>query len=133
VHRQIPAYAGEVARWAPSHNGNGNGHARHLPAVDWPDEPFTGVACILTTVADGAGDWLRAGQALQRVLLRAASEGGVAAAFHPQALEVSELREFIRVRFAAGDHPQLMLRLGHAQDQSFNRPQSLSANPGHAS
>jgi hypothetical protein len=66
---------------------------------------------LLTTRTDRRADWLRAGQALQRILLRATAEE-VSAAFHTQALEVPELREFIRVRFSDGAHPQMLLRLG---------------------
>jgi hypothetical protein len=80
-----------------------------------PGEPRrdvgTGVVALLTTREDGRADWVRAGQALQRVLPRAGA-AGVSAAFHAQALEVSELREFIRVRFSDGAHPQMLLRLG---------------------
>lgn len=68
---------------------------------------------LLVTGADTLADWLRAGQALQRVLLRA-TESGLSVALHSQAFEVPELREFIRARFCAGGHPQLLLRLGVA-------------------
>ncbi|KAB2352258.1 Acg family FMN-binding oxidoreductase [Actinomadura rudentiformis] len=144
VHQRTPSYAGELARWAPAPGnprregvhegaypkeaphtephfpgrdfarGHGWGTAAEERPVDWPDEPVTGVACVLTTKGDEAEDWLRAGQALQRVLLRASVEEDVSAAFHTQALEIPELREFIRTRFCAGEHPQLVLRLGAA-------------------
>lgn len=71
----------------------------------------TGVVAVLTTGRDVRPDWVRAGQALQRVLLDATAHGA-AAAFHTQALEVPELREFIRRRFCDGGYPQMVLRLG---------------------
>ncbi|MFG2006234.1 Acg family FMN-binding oxidoreductase [Spirillospora sp. NPDC048911] len=144
VHRLTPSYAGELARWAPAPGnprregvhesaypketphtephfpgrdfarGHGWGAAAGEESGGWPDGPVTGVACILTTKGDEAQDWLRAGQALQRVLLRASVEADISAAFHTQALEIPELREFIRTRFCAGEHPQLVLRLGAA-------------------
>jgi nitroreductase len=70
-----------------------------------------GVAALLTTPDDRAADWVRAGQALQRILL-AAGTCGVAAALHSQPLEFGWLREFVRTRLSAGGYPQLVLRLG---------------------
>jgi hypothetical protein len=56
-------------------------------------------------------DWVNAGQALQRILLTAAT-CGVAAALHSQPLERARLREFIRTQLSDGAYPQLVLRLG---------------------
>jgi nitroreductase len=142
VQRSIPAYMAEAARWAPrpgTARADGvHEHAYprrphrtdpHFPMRDYargqgwgadqPDgsaEPdndlVTGVVALLTTPDDRRTDWLRAGQALQRLLLRATADE-VSAAFHTQALEVPELREFIRGRFCGGGHPQMLLRLGH--------------------
>ena len=67
--------------------------------------------CLLATSANEPADWVAAGQALQRVLLRAAA-CGVAAALHSQPLELPQLRDFIRVQLAARAHPQLIIRLG---------------------
>jgi hypothetical protein len=137
THRQNPAYLAEMARWAPR-PGSGRSDGVHEDA--YPRDPehtdpyfaerdfargqgwgllgddqqdTTGVVALLTTDADERTDWLRAGQALQRVLLRAA-EDEVSAAFHTQALEVPELREFIRVRHCDGAYPQMIVRLGVA-------------------
>jgi nitroreductase len=74
-------------------------------------ERFPGVVCLLATSANEPADWVVAGQALQRVLLRAAS-CGMAAALHSQPLEVPQLRDFIRVELAARAHPQMIIRLG---------------------
>jgi hypothetical protein len=78
---------------------------------------------LLTTGSDRRADWLRAGQGLQRILLRAA-EDGVSAAFHTQALEIPELREFARTRFCDGAYPQMIVRLGVADREirSVRRP-----------
>jgi len=72
-----------------------------------------GVVCLLTTAGDRPVDWVNAGQALQRILLTAAT-CGVAAALHSQPLERARLREFIRAQLADGSYPQLVLRLGTA-------------------
>ncbi|MFK0156118.1 Acg family FMN-binding oxidoreductase [Streptomyces sp. NPDC090493] len=73
----------------------------------------TGSVLVLSTAGDGRADWLRAGQALQRVLLYAAARDAVAA-FHTQPLEVPALRAEVRAWFTPGRFPQMVLRLGHA-------------------
>lgn len=77
----------------------------------WP--PGTGLAVLLTTRNDTPQDWLRAGQALQRVLLHATVRW-TAAAFHTQPLEIPWLRAQVRTTIARGEFPQMILRLGHA-------------------
>ncbi|MFL6054289.1 MAG: Acg family FMN-binding oxidoreductase [Actinoallomurus sp.] len=141
VQAMDPAYAAEVARWAPPPPGGERlGSVQetvHAPGPHHADPHFaardfargrgwgvvggerreaTGVVAVLTTSGDDRADWLRAGQALQRVLLRA-SEDDVSAAFHTQVLQVPELREFVRTRFCDGMYPQMMMRLGVADDE----------------
>nr|BFE79349.1 hypothetical protein GCM10020093_019500 [Planobispora longispora] len=60
-----------------------------------------GVVALLTTAGDEREHWLAAGQGLQRALLFA-SAYGVRATFHTQALELDQLREFIRGRLCSG-------------------------------
>jgi nitroreductase len=74
-------------------------------------ERSSGVVCLLATSANEPADWVVAGQALQRVLLRATA-CGVATALHSQPLELPQLRDFIRVQLAARAHPQMIIRLG---------------------
>ncbi|WP_235558520.1 Acg family FMN-binding oxidoreductase, partial [Sphaerimonospora mesophila] len=76
-----------------------------------PEAASAGVVAVLTTAGDVREHWLAAGQALQRVLLRASAHG-VSAAFHTQALEFSHLREFLRQELLSGEHPQMIMRLG---------------------
>ncbi|WP_033423985.1 Acg family FMN-binding oxidoreductase [Actinomadura flavalba] len=131
---RVPALARELARWAPapgSSRADGvhpgaypAAPARtepHFPARDFArgrawgaaDDPGdgTGAVLLLTTTGDDPADWLRAGQALQRVLLRAA-DAGLAAAFHTQALELDDLRAFLERHFTGGAHAQMLLRVG---------------------
>jgi nitroreductase len=79
---------------------------------DQPMATETGVVALLTTGSDSRADWLRAGQALQAVLLHAAA-AGAAAAFHTQALEYPQLRDFIRAQLCSGEFPQMVMRLGY--------------------
>ena len=73
----------------------------------------TGTVAVLATPYDSRTDWLRAGQALQRVLLHAAAHD-VMAAFHTQPLELPSLRADIRTHLVGGQYPQVVLRLGRA-------------------
>jgi hypothetical protein len=67
---------------------------------------------LLTTDHDAAADWLRAGRALQRVLLEATA-AGVSVSFLNQPLEIPELRAAVRRLVGVEGAPQLLLRLGY--------------------
>jgi nitroreductase len=86
----------------------GRGIAR-LPSGGAPP-PAT---AVLLTPGDRRADWLRAGQALHRVLLHAASQW-VFASLHTQPLEDAAARDLIRSRLALRGHPQMLLQLGPA-------------------
>ncbi|MEU4512928.1 hypothetical protein AB0G05_25825 [Nonomuraea wenchangensis] len=73
-------------------------------------EPYPQLA-VLTTAGDGPLDWLRAGQALQRVLLVAAGRE-VSASFLNQPLDLRDMRRRADPRTTHG-HPQMILRLGY--------------------
>jgi hypothetical protein len=66
----------------------------------------------LSTRGDTAADWLAAGEALQRVLLRATAAGLYASYFN-QPIELSDLRTRLRQTLGETGHPQLMFRLGY--------------------
>jgi hypothetical protein len=67
---------------------------------------------VLSTPRDGTAEWLRAGEALQRVLLRATASG-LFASYFAQPIEAPELRR--RLADAIGDPgaPQVVFRLGY--------------------
>ena len=120
------AYPAEPAHTEPDFPGRdfaaGRGWGLAAPPV--AGERLSGVVCLLATGANEPPDWVAAGQALQRVLLRAAA-CGVAAALHSQPLEVPQLRDFIRLQLAARAHPQMIIRLGvtsQASPASIRRP-----------
>jgi nitroreductase len=70
---------------------------------------------VLSTPRDGKAEWFSAGEALQRVLLRATASG-LAASFFDQPIELPDLRR--RVRDVLGDPgaPQILLRLGYGRE-----------------
>lgn len=110
-HTSYPARPGRTCPYYPGRDfshGYGWGVAGFSGA---PAPRSAGVVCLLTTGADSPQDWVRAGQALQRVLLTCAT-CGVAAALHSQPLEVGWLRELVRGQVGDGAYPQLILRLG---------------------
>ena len=85
----------------------GNGFARPR-TEDFEAEPFV---VVLSTRMDGPGCQVRAGQALQRVLLTATSLG-LTASFLSQPIEVNEQRRELRRLLADGRQPQALVRLG---------------------
>ena len=88
------------------------GHGWGLPPLSSAtSHRAAGVAGLLTTAADRPADWVNAGQALQRILLTAAT-CGAAVALHSQPLELPWLREFIRIRLSDQAYPHLVLRIG---------------------
>jgi hypothetical protein len=73
------------------------------------------VLAILGTEGDRSPDWLAAGQALARVLLRARAEG-VWASFLNQPIEVPELRPRLRGAIGVDGYPQLLFRMGYGPE-----------------
>jgi len=72
---------------------------------------------VLLTPGDRRADWLRAGQALYRLLLHAASQR-VFASLHTQPLEDAVTRDLISSQLALPGHPQVLLQLGPATTSS---------------
>jgi hypothetical protein len=67
---------------------------------------------VVETEGDGAADWLRAGMALGRVLLRARTEG-VFASYLNQPIEAVGLRSRVSGAIERSGYPQLLSRLGY--------------------
>jgi hypothetical protein len=93
------AGSGQAAT-APPSTGEGSGEP---PAV----------TAVLTTATDTADDWLRAGQALNRLLLRAATRW-VFASLQSQPLESQRYREQVRDLLKLPGQPQMLLQFGRA-------------------
>ncbi len=67
---------------------------------------------VLSTPRDGKEEWIAAGEALQRILLRATA-AGLTASYLNQAVEVPELRARLRDAVGEAGLPQVMIRLGY--------------------
>jgi nitroreductase len=80
-------------------------------------EPASGESpagtAVLLTLKDGRADWLHSGQALQRLLLHAASRW-VFASLYTQPLESAQIRHMVAERLALPGFPQVLLQFGRA-------------------
>ena len=98
---------------------------RHLGLLpgSGPDGPPPAATAVLVTLGDSRADWLRAGQALHRVLAHAAT-AWVSATLHTQPLEVPAVRDLIRARLALPGVAQMLLQFGpaHSGMASPRRP-----------
>jgi nitroreductase len=92
--------------------------------------PLPAATAVLLTPGDGRADWLRAGQALHRLLAHAASEW-VFASLYSQPLEAAAIRAVIRDRLALPGAPQMLLQLGlaHTAQATARRPASDLIEP----
>ena len=92
--------------------------------------PAPAVTAVLLTPGDDEGDWLRAGQALQRLLLRAASRW-VFARLNTQPLRTTAGRTRVRDCLAAPGSPQMLLELGVSRTThpTARRPATDLAEP----
>ena len=79
------------------------------------------VLAVLGTSSDSVGDWLLAGQALQRVLLVGAREG-VQASHLNQPCQVAELRPRLREVVGVSGFPQVVLRMGYPDGHVTRAP-----------
>jgi len=79
-----------------------------------PDGCPPAATAILLTSADTRADWLRAGQALHRLLAHAATQW-VFASLHSQPLESGPTRALIRSRLGLPGAPHLLLQFGLAR------------------
>lgn len=93
-------------------------------AKDFESVTDTPALVILATEGDTPANWVAAGQALARVLLRAAVEG-VSASYLNQPIQVPPLRDTLNVLTGSARYPQVMLRMGYGP----NMPPTPRRNP----
>ncbi|MFD7292461.1 Acg family FMN-binding oxidoreductase [Streptomyces sp. NPDC059897] len=111
-HDGVPEYAfGPRARsgGAPMRDFAGRHPVRGPGTAAFEDEPNL---ALLGTAGDGPAEWLRAGQAMERVLL-VATVHGLAASVTSHALEWPDLRDLARDPLSDLGQVQMVLRLGY--------------------
>ena len=135
--RMVPGYASELALWSSRYHGSHDGvpagsrtghHVgpdsaglRQFPMGGLRQTPHPLTAgldgatlMVITTVGEGAADWLRAGEATSAVLL-AATRIGLATTVLSQAAEVADTRrQLADTVLRVPEHAQLILRVGRA-------------------
>jgi hypothetical protein len=144
LQEEDPAFRNELRTWAdrdtedaedgvPRASGGPRPPAGSLltPRQFHPDgaveRPFESepLVAMLTTHGDAPGDHLRAGLAVQRVLL-SATVLGLSASFFSQPVEVPATRAALRTLLDVRGHPQTVLRIGygHPVGRTPRRPVS---------
>lgn len=87
---------------------------RPVPARDEAAFEKTPVLALLSTYGDRPPDWVKAGQALERVLLTATAQG-LSTAMTSHALENPDLRVFVRDPVSGPGYVHMVVRLGHGE------------------
>ncbi|MEU3654352.1 nitroreductase [Streptomyces sp. NPDC032161] len=108
----IPDYAfgpGDAQEQATTRDFAGTGVLPGRARVPFEKRPQL---ALLTTSSDHSVDWLRAGQALERVLLLATLHG-VSTSFSTQPIEWPDLRWILRDPVFGSGHAQMIIRLGY--------------------
>lgn len=108
----VPDYAfgpRKRAGSAPLRDFAGRGTAPDRSYADFEERPQL---ASLSTMGDTPADWLRAGQALERVLLLATLQG-LAGSFATQPVEWPDLRWILRDPQYGAGHVHMILRLGY--------------------
>jgi nitroreductase len=87
---------------------------RDFSAGTGPDHGYEAdpLIAVLSVHSDGPREEIRAGQAMQRVLLTATAHG-LATSFLSQLVEVADIRERMRQLISGTRPPQVVLRIGH--------------------
>ncbi|GIT97492.1 nitroreductase family protein [Sulfurovum sp. TSL1] len=74
------------------------------------------ILAVLGTAGDNVADWLAAGQALEKILLSAHSQG-LQASYLNQPIQVASLRPKLQNLLSQQGFPQILLRLGFPKDE----------------
>lgn len=142
-----PAYRAELRRWTTDDPRRRDGvPASAVPRVDGtsqdevPIRDFDSAGMgwlpgnthssarqcllVLTTSRDDETAWVRAGEALERVLLVATARGYSACPLN-QVIEVPHTHQLLRDELGLAAHPQLLLRVGRAPAVTATRRRPL--------
>jgi hypothetical protein len=113
----VPAAIAPMARFVVRRTDMGRFVGRHDSelATNAP------LLAVLGTDGDERADWLRAGQALERLLLEA-SANGIQASYLNQPIQVARLRPELERRLGLPGNAQLLIRLGYPDGESGAPP-----------
>lgn len=98
-----PVRSGDIGAAAPT---------VQRPSSDFEQSPQL---AVLTTARDEPADWLRAGQALQRVLLTATAHG-LSTSFLYQSIELRDMRGEAAPAWPWRENPQMVIRFGYGPE-----------------
>ncbi|MDI5975911.1 Acg family FMN-binding oxidoreductase [Amycolatopsis magusensis] len=115
----VPARAAGNDNWALRDFGEATGPQGHGGP---PGEPFI---VVLGSFGDDPIDRLRAGQAMQRLLLTATA-AGLDASFISQPVEVPSARRELRQLLGGGLWPQMVLRVGYGSPATWTPRRPLA-------
>lgn len=135
VEDATPGYRHELRAWTGGDTGrrdgvSGGGGLRTRLRMDthgmgWrPAFAGTGALLLLGTRHDSQAAWLRAGEALERVLLTVTA-AGLAVSNLSQVVEVDETNNRLRHELGLTVHPQVLLRVGRARSVPSTRRRRL--------
>ena len=140
VQASDKAFRAELAGWVHSNHSNrrdglpgythgtgdfaSNFESFAIRSFDWGDGQAardqklveaSPVIAVLGTKTDTPTDWVACGQALEKMLLRAAA-WSIDASFMNQPIEVPDLRNKLAMQVEAEGFPQILLRLGFGRE-----------------
>ena len=130
MHNADPAYRAELRAWTVSEpdrvDGVPGGRTAFTQLAGADQRPAEGPAdlLVLCSEADDLPAWVRAGEALERVLLEAAALGLATRPMTP-VIEIPDLRSRLRTELGLPLHPQLVLQVGHAPRGVMTRRRRL--------
>jgi nitroreductase len=107
----VPALAAPVAQFVVRTFDMGGGVA----AKDRDLAEASPLLAVVGSDREGPGDWLRTGQALQRVLL-VACRHGLQVSYLNQPIQVASLRPKLQ-DLVGGGFPQMLLRFGYPKEE----------------
>lgn len=133
-----PAYRAELQAWMTADPGRGDGVAdAAVAAAPIPVSAIPGKAAraasrmvrnqtlaLLCTEGDSLLDWLRAGEALERVLLEI-TRHGLAAGLLTEITEVPSTRAELRAELGLTGYPHVLMRIGRAPAVPASRRRRL--------
>lgn len=151
MQSEDPEYRAELARWTTVNGTRDDGvpaiaggprpepgsllTPRHYAVgacTHQPDRPYERepLVAVLNSHTDTPLAQLRAGQAMQRVLLTA-TEAGVSASFLSQPVEVPSTRAALRQLLGGLSHPQVVFRFGYGFTAPATRRRAVEAVTRH--